>query len=387
MLENLDAIGQREGEQDGFGGHRQREQVGGVGAGLQDATGAQHQNHGADQHTAVANQVQAGGKEALAHAQGGDDQGHGHAQDWRQGDDLCAGMGKAQRVDQDGRGIHHATQVEQAMGPAQVVGGGEQRLGKAHDQDRPQRRQGHPVQPEGHRLARPQVLKTVAAHAQDKAQGAAGGQYVPEVGAVAQADQDEQVVQHQGQNDAVQQAQAEVLGGSELLQVVPLPDFQRERITPRVVAAKVHNQRLFAQLRELEHLAPIGQVAPGGKGHLLATQALLPTALTIRQIQAQVEQGDAAILQPPLLRRVAAGRQADLDPPRIGAEADAGATGSGLETLLDVRAGHVLDAQLRADIFEQFDLAVEAAATAGRRQDDRRGSREGAAAEQAQAED
>jgi hypothetical protein len=58
-----------------------------------------------------------------------------------------------------------------------------------------------------------------------------------------------------------------------------------------------------------------------------------------------------------------------------------------LEALLDVRAGHVLDAQLRADIFEQFDLAVEAAATAGRRQDDRRGSREGAAAEQAQAED
>ena len=247
MLENLDAIGQREGEQNGFGGHRQREQVGGVGAWLQDAAGAQHQNHGADQHTAVANQVQASGEKALAHAQGGDDQGHGHAQDWRQGDDLCAGMGKAQRVDQDSRGIHHAAQVEQLMGPAQVVGSGEQRLGKAHDQDRPQRRQGHPVQPEGHRLVRPQVLKTMAAHAQDKTQGAAGGQYVPEVGAVAQADQDEQVVQHQGQNDAVQQAQAEVLGGGELLQVVPLPDFQRERIAPWVVAAQVHNQRLLAQ--------------------------------------------------------------------------------------------------------------------------------------------
>ena len=33
----------------------------------------------------------------------------------------------------------------------------------------------------------------MAAHAQDKAQGAAGGQYVPEVGWVAQAEKNEQV--------------------------------------------------------------------------------------------------------------------------------------------------------------------------------------------------
>ena len=70
LLENLDAIGQREGEQNRLGRHRQWEQVSGGLAWLYHASGAQHQNHKAQQHAAVAQQVEQRRGKALFPADG-----------------------------------------------------------------------------------------------------------------------------------------------------------------------------------------------------------------------------------------------------------------------------------------------------------------------------
>ncbi|MNF70483.1 hypothetical protein D3C84_523940 [compost metagenome] len=266
LLEHLDAISQGEGEEDGLGGDGDGEHVGGEVDRLDDAGGAHHQHSGADQHGAVADQVEARRDEALAPADQRADQGGGHRHDRRQGDQDGALGAVAEDVDQDGHGVEHAGHIEQALGPAQAAAGVQQLLGEAHDEDAPERRQGDAVQPQGHRCIRPEVLEAVPAHAEDEHQRRGGGQHVPEIGGVAQRHQDEQVVEEQRQDHPVDQAEAEVLGGLQFLEIIQLPDLQRERVARRIEAAEVQGQRLRPDFRQLEQHAPVGVVAGFGEG-------------------------------------------------------------------------------------------------------------------------
>ena len=125
------------------------------------------------------------------------------------------------------------------MRPDQAALGVEQLLSEAHDKYAPQGGQGDAIKPEGHGIIRPEVLGAVAGHAENKDQHAGGGHHVPEIGAVAQGDQDEQVVQQQGENHPVDQAEADVFVASLLCQVLQLPDFQREGVPRRIQAAEV----------------------------------------------------------------------------------------------------------------------------------------------------
>jgi len=92
----------------------------------------------------------------------------------------------------------------------------------------PERRQGNAVQPERYGAARPEILEAVARHAQDEDQSKGCGQHVPEIGTVAQAEKNEQVVQQQGENYPVDQAQPQVFLGGHADEVVTLPKSQRE---------------------------------------------------------------------------------------------------------------------------------------------------------------
>ena len=199
----------------------------------------------------------------------------------------------------------------------------------------------------------------MAAHADDHQQGAGGGQHVPEIGVVAQGEEDEQVVQQQGGNDAVDQAQAQVFADCLMIQVFQLPDPQREGVAGRVEAAQVEGGGCRAQLRQLQHHTPIGVVAPLGEADPFAGLPLYPATLTVRAVQLQVELGHRADFQPPARGCLGATLQLQLDPPGVGILADAGtAVGRG-EALLDGRVGHVGDAQRAADILQQLDLPVQ----------------------------
>ncbi|MNY21335.1 hypothetical protein D3C86_1548710 [compost metagenome] len=167
------------------------------------------------------------------------------------------------------------------MRPGQAAFGVEQLLGEAHDEDAPQRGQGDAIQPEGHGAARPQVLEAVTAHAEDEYQHAGGGQHVPEIGLVAQGDEDEQVVQQQRQDHAVDQAEADVFVAGLLLEVAELPDGQREGVAGGVEAAEVQGQGFCAQLGQFEQHASIGVVAALGVGHRGAGCARVPAALAV----------------------------------------------------------------------------------------------------------
>ncbi|MCY1529782.1 hypothetical protein D9M68_649470 [compost metagenome] len=224
----------------------------------------------------------------------------------------------------------------------------------------------------------------MAGHAEDKYQHAGGGHHVPEVGLVAQGDEDEQVVQQQRQNHPVDQAEADVLVACVLFEVVELPDFQREGIAGGVQAAEVQDQRLAVEFRQLEQHAPVRMVAAFRVRHGIAGVTGDPAALAVGQVELQVEDGDAGVFQPPLAGCLWRALQGDLDPPGITALADGGAPGGWLEAALHGRIGHVGDAQLTADVFQQLDLLIQRETAAFIRQQYRRGVGRAAHAGQAQ---
>ena len=106
-------------------------------------------------------------------------------------------------------------------------------------------------------------------------------------------------------------------------------------------------------------------VAAFGKTDAFTGLAQLPLARGAGQEDLQVEQGDSADFQPPLFGRVTGAFQAEFDPPGVAALTNAGAPGGGFKAALHGGVGHVGNAQLAVDILQQFDLAVEHAATAG----------------------
>ena len=359
LFEHLDAVGQGEGEQDRLGRHGQREHVG-VPGGRLDQAGRAHQGQAdAAEDQAVAAQVEQGGEVALAPAHQCRAECRRDAGQRQQGNQPGGQVALAEAFQGHGDDIADTGKAQQVMRPAHVLAGLQQRLGEAAGAEAPQRRQGDAVQPERHRALRPQVLEAMAAHADDHQQGAGGGQHVPEIGVVAQGEEDEQVVQQQGGDDAVDQAQAQVFADRLVIQVFQLPDPQREGVAGRIEAAQVEGGGCRAQLRQLQDHASIGVVAPFGEADPFAGLPLYPATLAVRAVQLQVELGHRADFQPPARRCLGATLQLQLDPPRVGILADAGAAVGRGEALLDGRVGHVGDAQRAADILQQLDLPVQ----------------------------
>ena len=383
LFEHLDAVGQGKGEEDRLCCHRQGKDVGVPGGGLHQPGGAHQGQADAAENQAVAKEIEQGRKVALAPAdhcgaKGGRDAGKG-----QQGDDPGSTVALPQAFQRNRQNITGAGKAQQVVCPAYMAAGLQQGLGEAASAETPERGQGDTVQPEGYGIIRPQILEAMAAHAEDHQQGAGGGQYVPEIGRVAQAEKDEQVVQQQGGDDAVDHAQCEVFLGGQLGQIIQLPGAQGEGVAGRVVAAQVKGQWLLAQLRQLEQHVAVIMVAAALIADALARFPRLPAAHAIRQKEAQIELGDRADLQPPLAWCVAGGLQADLDPPGVAALADTGLAGGWHETLLHGRVGHVGDAQLAAGIFQQLDLSVQLLPAAAGLQQDWRGHQLTAEARQA----
>ncbi len=249
------------------------------------------------------------------------------------------------------------------MGPGHETADLQQGLGEAAGAEAPERRDADAIQPEGHRSVRPEVLKAVSGHAQDHQQRAAGGHHVPEIGGIAQAEEDEQVVQQHGQDQAIDQAEKQVLAHCLLLQGVELPDLERKGVAGRIVAAQIKGQRaLVAKLRQAEQHAPVGVVAPFVKADQLAGLTLGPATVAVRQIDAQVFQGHRANFQPPSRRRVAGPLQRDPNPPGVRALADAGLALRRLKARLHLRALQVRHLQLGAGIHQQFHMGIQTSA-------------------------
>ena len=125
-----------------------------------------------------------------------------------------------------------ATGVQQVMGPACVLPALQQVLAEADHADAPDRQQRQAVKPPGHRPLRPEILETMAADAQGQHQRAGSGQHVPEIGAIAQAGEEEQVVQQQGEDQPVGHAEQQVALAAVFQQFVVAPEPQRKALPP-----------------------------------------------------------------------------------------------------------------------------------------------------------
>ncbi len=194
LLEYLDARGQGEGEQDGLGSHRQRKDVAAPGRRLDHAGGAQQQQVDAAQDHAEAAEVEQGGKVALTPAAERGPQRRRDRSQSQHDEDPGAERTQPGEVEQYGRDIEAQGKGQQAVGPGHETAGLQQGLGEAAGAETPERRDADAIQPEGHRSVRPEVLKAMSGHAQNHQQRAAGGHHVPEIGGIAQAEEDEQVV-------------------------------------------------------------------------------------------------------------------------------------------------------------------------------------------------
>ena len=138
----------------------------------------------------------------------------------------------------------------------------------------------------------------MAADAQGQHQRAGSGQHVPEIGAIAQAGEEEQVVQQQGEDQPVGHAEQQVALAAVFQQFVVAPEPQRKGVAAGIVAAQVDAQRPIAG-RELEQRMTIGVVAALGEGHRFAAAMFAEPAALVGEVQAQVVQAGAGDFQPP----------------------------------------------------------------------------------------
>ncbi|MNN03577.1 hypothetical protein D3C81_1162700 [compost metagenome] len=217
--------------------------------------------------------------------------------------DQCQQVGgrttEAEGIHADGGNAEQAGQVEQPLRPGDMSSCLQQGLGEDGQAQRPECGQGDAVQPPGDRVVWPQILEAVAAHAQAEQQGAGRGEYVPEVGTVAQVEEQLQVVQQQRADQSIDDAEEQVGLDAMLLQAFLRPDAHGERIAGRVEGPGVDAQRPGA-IGEAEYRAAVGAVASGEEGHLLAGEVLPVVSLGIGEIDAQVAQVDRIDFQPPV---------------------------------------------------------------------------------------
>ena len=263
------------------------------------------------------------------------------------------------------------------MGPACVLPALQQVLAEADHADAPDRQQRQAVKPPGHRPLGPEILETMAADAQGQHQRAGSGQHVPEIGAIAQAGEEEQVVQQQGEDQPVGHAEQQVALAAVFQQFVVAPEPQRKGVAAGIVAAQVDAQRPIAG-RYPEQRMTVGVVAALGEGHRFAAAMFTEPAALVGEIQAQVVQAGAGDFQPPAAGYRLASRQVEAQPPGAAAEADAGAAGGGDEAAGLLRLFEVLHRQVAIGVFEQVQRAVQPGAAGRRRRKLRRGARNGA---------
>ncbi len=164
LLEDLDAVGQREGEQNGFCGHRQRKEVGVPGRGLNHTCGAQQEQVDATQDHAEAEQIKQCREIALAPAAERSPQRGGNRGERQRHEYPGAERAPAEGVEQHGGDIQRQGKGQQAMRPGHELACLQQRLGESAGAEPPECRDADAVEPEGHRAVRPEVLKAMAGH-------------------------------------------------------------------------------------------------------------------------------------------------------------------------------------------------------------------------------